>query len=303
MYQVKRLLVGLDLSEMDEKLISYTSGLVKLFGVEMVYFFHVAKSFDLPKKLIEKYPDLVAPVDEALERDIREKVKKHFTATCDFQVAVREGNAEDKILRFADLKEIDLMVMGRKQELKGQGVLPGRLAKTIHCSVLLVPENATDRITKILVPVDFSKTSSMALDEAVFIKKSTGADILLHNSYRVPSGYHLSGKSYEEFGEIMKSNAYEDAVEFLQRSELKASDVEIELTLDEHDDPAELSYALAKEKNADLIVIGSKGRTGLASILLGSVADKMIQYDSNIPLIVIKDKKANLDFLQALLKL
>ncbi|UII33880.1 universal stress protein [Fulvivirga ulvae] len=303
MYQVKRLLVGLDLSEMDGKLLTYTSKLVKLFGVEMVYFLHVAKSLDLPKKLVEKYPDLVAPVDEALEKDIRGQVEKHFTGTCEFKVEVREGNAEDKILRWADQKEIDLVVMGRKHELKGTGVLPNRLAKTIHCSVLLIPENATDKITKILVPVDFSKTSSMALEEAVLIKKATGAQIILHNSYRVPSGYHLSGKSYHEFGEIMKSNAYEDAVEFLQRSELRASDVEIQLTLDENDDPAELSYALAEEKNADLIIIGSKGRTGLASILLGSVADKMIRYDSKIPLMVVKDKKANLDFLQALLKL
>lgn len=303
MYQVKRLLVGLDLSDMDEKLLSYTSGLVKLFGVEVVYFLHVAKSLDLPKKLVEKYPDMVAPVDEALERDITAKVEKYFTATCEYKVEVREGNAEDKILRWADQKEIDLVVMGRKRELRGTGVLPGRLAKTVHCSILFVPENATDKITKILVPVDFSKTSSMALEEAIFIKKAIGAQIILHNSYRVPSGYHLSGKSYEEFGEIMKSNAYEDAVEFLQRSELKASDVEIELTLDEDDDPAGQSYALAEEKNADLIVIGSKGRTGLASILLGSVADKMIQYDSKIPLMVVKDKKENLDFLQALLKL
>lgn len=303
MYQVKRLLVGLDLSEMDEKLLSYTSGLVKLLGVEMVYFLHVAKSLDLPKKVAEKYPDLMAPVDEALERDITAKVEKHFTSECEYKVEVREGNAEDKILRWADQKEIDLVVMGRKRELRGTGVLPGRLAKTVHCSLLLIPESATDKITRILVPVDFSKTSSMALDEAIFIKEATGAEIILHNSYRVPSGYHLSGKSYEEFGEIMKSNAYEDAVEFLQRSGLKASDVTIELNLDEDDDPAELSYAMAEEKNVDLIIIGSKGRTGLASILLGSVADKMIQYDSKIPLMVVKDKKANLDFLQALLKL
>ena len=303
MYQIKRLLVGLDLSAMDEKLISYTSTLCQLFQVEAVYFIHVAKSLDLPKRLVEKYPDLMAPVDEAIEKSIQENISKLFTANCEYRISVYEGNMEDRILRLADQKEIDLLVLGRKKHLKGDGVLPGRLAKTIHCSVLMVPENVTEKIEKVMVPVDFSKTSSMALEQALHIKEITGAQIILQNTYDVPSGYHTSGKSYEEFAEIMKSNAYEDAVEFLQDSSLKATDVEIQLSLEGEEGPAELAYHQAKQSDADLIIIGSRGRSELASLLLGSVADKMIHYDADIPLLVVKDKKENLSFLQALLRL
>lgn len=303
MYEIKRLLVGLDLSEMDKTLLSYTAFMADIFKIETIYFLHVAKSLDLPEELIEKYPDLIAPTDEAIENSIQREVNQYFSGKCECKIEVMEGNAEEKVLRWAKIKEIDLIVMGRKLESKGKGILPGKLARTAPCSILYVPEKTPNKISKILVPVDFSKASSLAFEEALLIKKPTSASIILHNSYQVPSGYHLSGKSYEEFAEVMKGHAYKDAEKFLDRAKVKISEVEIVLTLDEEDDPAEQAFKLANERGVDFIIIGSRGRTDMAAVLLGSVADKMTHYDSTIPLLVVKDKKENLNFLQALLKI
>ncbi|UII28153.1 universal stress protein [Fulvivirga maritima] len=303
MYSYKRLLVALDLTEMDETLFSYTSKLVEILGTEKVYFFHVAKSLELPQKVKEAYPDLMAPTDEALQEQIQKKVENNFTAKCEFSVEIKEGNAEDKILRWADIKEIDLLVVGKKVNLKGRGTLTGKLAKTIHCSVLFVPEMANNSVSSVLIATDCSETSALALDQAMFFKEKTGAQVIVQNSFEVPSGYHTSGKSYEEFTEIMRSNAYEDVVEFLYDNKVKESDVEIILSHDEEDDPADMAWKVAEEKKVDMVTIGSKGRTGLASILLGSVADKMVSYNRAIPLLIVKDKNENLNFLQALLNL
>ncbi|MBL3654641.1 universal stress protein [Fulvivirga sediminis] len=303
MYSYKRLLVALDLTEMDETLFSYTSKLVDILNTDKVYFFHVAKSLELPEKVKEAYPDLMAPTDEALKEQIQKKVEEKFKSKCDYSVEIKEGNAEDKILRWADIKEIDLLVVGKKVNLKGKGTLTGKLAKTIHCSVLFVPEEAKDTVSSVLIATDCSKTSALALEEAMFFKERTGAQVVVQNSFEVPSGYHTSGKSYEEFTEIMRSNAYEDVVGFLNDNKVKEGDVEIILSHDEEDDPAERAWEVAEEKKVDLIMIGSKGRTGLASILLGSVADKMVAYNTVIPLLIVKDKKENLSFLQALLDL
>ncbi|MEL7004316.1 MAG: universal stress protein, partial [Bacteroidota bacterium] len=289
MYSINRVMVCLDLSDLDDTLIAYTAMIRKIFDINAVYFHHVAKTLDLPERIAEKYPGLLAPSDEAIEKAIQEKTDKYFQEdeNCSLDIVVREGNPTDKILRWSDIKEIDLIVLGRKTDLKGSGVLPGELAKVSHCSLLFVPESAKMEINRILVPVDFSKTSGFAFQEALDIHKATNCEITLQNSYDVPSGYHTIGKSYEEFAEIMRQHAYEDAESFLKKNNAPDG-VNISLTLDDERDPAERACDVAKDINADMIIIGSKGRTGIASLLLGSVADKMTQCNADTPPLRLK---------------
>ena len=300
----KRILVGLDISEMDPTLLEYTAMIADTFEVDMIYFIHVAKSLELPDEVVEKYPDLLAPVDETIEREINVLLGKHFKpkSNVEYKIIVKEGSPEDQILKWAKIKAIDLMVMGRKRTLKGSGTLTSQLAKVGPCSVLMIPEFSESKIDRIMVPVDFSEYSRYALIEAVKLKDSFNAELLLQNTYRVPVGYHTSGKSYEEFADIMKGHAKKDADKFLKKNSLSEKELDVILTLDDNDEPADKIYEEANIRRTDLVVIASRGRTGLASILLGSVADKMCQYSSNIPLLIVKNKDENMGFLEALLK-
>jgi nucleotide-binding universal stress UspA family protein len=304
MYQFKRVLVGLDLTEMDEILLKYASHLVKLLEVEKIYFIHVARSLQLPADVKEKFPDLLAPVDEVIEHRVKEEIRTYFGEPegCEVKIEVKEGNPMDKILRCTDIKDIDLMVMGRKRELTGSGVLPGKLSKVAHCSIMFVPEDSPMSISKILVPVDFSGQSFKALQNGMLLAEQTGAELLLQNSYEVPTGYHKTGKSFDEFAEIMKKNAEKDFNSFLMRNKV-AQDLPCIFTLDKNDNPAAAAYQVAHDMRCDLIIVGSRGRTELASILLGSMAEKMSRYDSEIPLLIVKNKKENMGFLEAILRL
>ncbi|MEM9389984.1 MAG: universal stress protein [Bacteroidota bacterium] len=299
---LKRILVGIDLSEIDVTLIRYTDLLVSAFDVDTVYFIHVAKSLEIPDELLEKYPDLIPPLDETIEKQIESLVDQYLENKDKVKVKtiVKEGNAEDKILRWSDIKEIDLMVLGRKHNLKGSGRLPGQLTRVGHCSVLMVPEFVEPKIDRIMVPVDFSKNSSIILVESMKIKDCFKAKLIIQHTYRVPIGYHASGKSYEEFQEIMKEHAFKDADKFLSKNGIDKDLVEVVVTEDDNDEPADRIYEEANSRKVNLVVIASRGRTGLASMLLGSVADKLCQYDTTIPLLIIKNKKENMGFLEAL---
>ena len=67
----------------------------------------------------------------------------------------------------------------------------------------------------------------------------------------------------------------------------------------------DIPYAIREavdEQEADLLVLGSRGRTNSAAVLLGSVTEKMIR-TTDVPIVAVKKKGANLSFLDALLQL
>ncbi|MEM6524088.1 MAG: universal stress protein [Bacteroidota bacterium] len=298
----KRILVGIDLTQMDETLLKFTSMLVDNFEVDAVYFIHVVKSLEIPEGLSKQYPDLLVPLDESIEKQIDSLLETHFKNRnkVNTQIIVREGNAEEKILRWSGIKEVDLMILGRKRTLKGSGLLVSKLTRSGHCSALLVPEFCGAEIRKVMIPVDFSKNSKIAFSEAMTIRKVLSASIILQHTYRVPIGYHASGKSYEEFRKIMEAHAIEDAHNFLSDLKSTPEEIEIAVTEDDNDQPADKIYEEANVRNVDLVVISSRGRTGIASLLLGSVAEKLSQYNTNIPLLIVRDKGESMGFLEAL---
>ncbi len=304
MYKIRRILVCLDLRENDKKLIKVASEMVKLLDSEKIYFFHAAKKFDLPEGVKNEYPHLATPIDEKIENLIKDRVEKYFHEGKElYKIKIEEGNRADQILKWSRLKEIDLIVMGKKLPEGGSGMLAERIVKVSHCSMLLVPNDAHLAVKKIMVPVDFSKYSVMAIEQATEIANKLDAEIIYHHTYKVPSGYHTTGKSFEEFAGIMEKNSKKDCRKFFKSMGISKNEYHCIFSLDEHHNPARLIHDTALENDVNLIVMGSRGRTQLSNLLLGSTAMKMVRYDLETMLIVVKDKRKNLDFLHAILKI
>jgi nucleotide-binding universal stress UspA family protein len=264
------------------------------------------KSLEIPDNLIEKYPDLVAPMDETTKKQIQftidEEAGNQLKASYDIDVT--DGHAAEKILRWAKIKEVDLIVLGRKSQMEGEGIVSGKIVKLAPCSVVLVPENLPDTLHNLVVPIDYSKASKLAFEFALFLAhKVPGLKLTCLNIYDVPSGYHLSGKSYEEFAEIMRKNSEDSFHKFLKDYKTKGVQVEGRFELNDEGNVARKIYHFAQNENASAIAVGSKGRTQAAAILLGSISEKLIRLNSRIPQIVVKERRHNMDFLEALLKI
>jgi len=120
--------------------------------------------------------------------------------------------------------------------------------------------------------------------------------------YGVPTGYYKTGKSHEEFSEIMKSHAKKDYDEFLASYSFP-SDIPCDYLLTDNGHYAELTYSYAENNAVDLIILGSRGRTAISSAMMGSVAEKLVYSDNDIPVLIIKEKGENLGFLDVLMKL
>jgi nucleotide-binding universal stress UspA family protein len=126
---------------------------------------------------------------------------------------------------------------------------------------------------RILVPHDFSETSDAAVQHAVALARNFRARLLfLHVGDRARSDLET------EFP-LGLENAMEDAArERLQRVLTPAEQVELRPDLDVRaGNPAKEIVDYAKERQADLIVMGTHGRTMVSHALLGSVAEKVVR--------------------------
>lgn len=305
MKDIKRILVGLDLTEMDAKLIQYSCMLAKLFKVQTVYFVHISRNLELPEQIKKDYPDLLAPMDETIKHEIQESINEHWQNVdgCQTVIEVKEGNPSEKIVRWTKVKEVDLLIMGKKIKLSGSGIIPNKIAKIMYTSMLFVPENAKMQLKNVFIPIDFSRFSGEAVKVGYHLANEIGARPCVHYAYHVPIGYHKTGKSFDEFSQIMRKHAEDDMSKFLAKQEIDKSEVKVSLSLDKTSNAAGTIKEAAQNQEADLIIMSSKGKTGIASVILGSVTEKLINLTETIPLLILKDKKENMSFLDALMKI
>jgi nucleotide-binding universal stress UspA family protein len=147
------------------------------------------------------------------------------------------------------------------------------------------------RIRRILHPSDFSRASGMAFAKAVEMARTNGAELLLVHVL-VPSvpmtgeGY-LSPKVYEEIEATARAHA-QKALDALSAKAKKAG-ARVKTLLLQGGVPHEQIIRAARAKHADLIAIGTHGRTGLAKLFLGSVAGRVVS-TASCPVLTVRGK-------------
>ncbi len=141
---------------------------------------------------------------------------------------------------------------------------------------------------RVLVPTDGSDVSIAAANSAIAIAKMAAAP--LHAAYVVePYPFTDIGFARREgFDDYMAASRRTAAQAFdriVRAAEAKG--VRCETLVVEHAQAAAGIISAAESTGADLIVMGSHGRSGIAKVVLGSVAMKVVQL-SSIPIMVIK---------------
>ena len=134
-------------------------------------------------------------------------------------------------------------------------------------------------LKRILMPTDFSDYSKEALDYAVYLAKTFGADLYLLHVYEapllIPSGETLNVRpEVHQWFRDLKEGASKslDA----QADKVRRFGVQVHPILREGHPFREI-LNIAGEISADLIVLGTHGRTGLPHVLLGSVAERVVR--------------------------
>lgn len=167
----------------------------------------------------------------------------------------------------------DLIIMGRRGRSGLERLLVGSVtARVIGHSpykVLVVPREASLAFRRLLVATDGSPAGAAAGEVALEIARRTGARLTA-----VTAAY----------GDLDPSRAQAIARELAATAGTHGVAPEI-LTPDGRPENAIIEAATAKQ--ADLIIMGSHGRTGLKRLILGSVAERVIG-QASCPVLVVK---------------
>jgi nucleotide-binding universal stress UspA family protein len=289
---------------MDLELIAATGILCELAPRE-VHFINVIRDFTIPDALKKEFPDLLEKAKTERKEQLRAVLNEHFSwPDVDVHLKIAQSEPPAKaILKYAAKQDIDLIVAGRKKT--GAAVLRSRLARRADCSFLMIAEGHKFDLKRILVPVDFSEYSKYALEKAVDFARLVPnlVEIYAQNVYSVPQGYHYTGKTREEFAQIMLDNSKKEYKAFMKKVDNDGKKINPIFSHDNNEEFVSDIRDEATRLNADLIIIGAKGQTSTSALFIGSKAERIVMMQTDSSMLVIRDKgdKAGfMDFIDAL---
>ena len=143
-------------------------------------------------------------------------------------------------------------------------------------------------IQTILVPVDFSDHSAKAVEVAVGFAKAFGAKVHLLHSYPLNVG------GISPYGLVIPENLDRDIREAAEKQlaewgeKVTSEGVEVERHVTPMF-PSEAIENLAQEIGADLIVMGTRGLSGIKHVVLGSVAERAVRI-APCPVLTVKSE-------------
>ena len=143
---------------------------------------------------------------------------------------------------------------------------------------------------KILCPVDFSDASRSALQVASELARRFDGEVTVFHAYPLP-GYTLpEGTVLPATGMLQEMAEQTDALLARWKSEGLADGAPRVSTGKAVGEPAAEIVVAAEEGKYDAIVVGTHGRTGLAHVLLGSVAERVVRR-APMPVVTVRPRK------------
>lgn len=252
--------------------------------------------------VIETNPEYAAIAPQLLEkaekaaREHLESVKAQAKKEgVDCSTSILEGeDSYNYIAEEAAKNKIAMIILGRRGRtgLKrlAMGSTAARVIGHAPCNVLVVPKAAIVEFKSIVVATDGSPYSTAAASEAIGIAKKNSSKLTVISvvpaELATPTDVDFAATGLELLAEKEMQAAEKNAKAVKEAAQKEGVAVQAFVMTGK---PADAIIETAKEKNADLIIVGSHGRTGIERLLMGSVAERVIVM-SSCAVLVVKGK-------------
>ena len=299
MIEIKKIVCPTDFSDFSRRALDHALALAKWYEAE-VSVLHVIPRVLMPP---EAYPYLTEPIfpDPQVREDALAELGRFVHRARETgvttEVRLKEGDAVDEIVKLAAQLPAYLIVMGthgrRGLERLVLGSVTEKVLRKVSCPVMTVSASsqATDKPEKvlfksILCPVDFSASSTKALEYAMSLAKEADSRLIL---------LHVLESVFEEAGDVA-AFALSDYRAYLEKQARERLEQIVPEGAREWCHPETVvasgrSYRqilkLAAERNAELIVMGVQGRNAVDLALFGSTAHHVVR-EAKCPVLTIR---------------
>ncbi len=210
----------------------------------------------------------------------------------DCSTSILEGeDSYNYISEEAAKNKISMIIMGRRGRTGLKRLVMGSTAARVighaPCNVLVVPKAAVVEFKSIVIATDGSPYSTTAASEAIGIAKKNNSKLTVISvvpaELATPMDVDFAATGRELLGE-KEMQAAEKNAKAVKEAALKEGVAVQAFVMTGK--PADAIIETAKEKSADLIIVGSHGRTGIKRLLMGSVAERVIVMSACAVLVV-----------------
>ncbi|MCD9029287.1 universal stress protein [Luteimonas sp. BDR2-5] len=209
-----------------------------------------------------------------LQRDLE-------SAGVPFEVQVTSGKVGPAIEAAAQAAGAGLIVTGVARAGAFQplvlGSTIGWLARHASVPVLVVHDPAHAPYQDVAVASDFSPAAGQALETAATLFGDAASFVLVHGTAPGRAGMIDDAQARTDAATALRNQVQDEAAAQLDGLALPAQVRERLEVVVEPVEPARLLQALVDNDRADLVVLGSRGRSALSEILLGSQAQRVLE--------------------------
>ena len=293
-----RIMLPLDGSPLAECALPYAESLARATGAKLLLV-RSASAHTLPGA--DPSGDQLGVISEA-ESYLAGVAQRLGERGVETESAIPYGDAAGWIIDEIRIRNADAIVMathGRSglgrwiygsvaEEVLAHSPVPVMLVRAWQCQTN--PRTLVSH-PRVLVPLDGSPFAEAAIDTALSVVEGLGGEIVLSEVVPVPTHVVVAedGKviSYlDQQEEAFRREASDYLYAVAQRISARAATVQVSVDV-QVGEPAESIIQVAHERDVTLIVMATHGRTGLARLMLGSVAAQVLR-NGNVPLLLVR---------------
>lgn len=229
--------------------------------------------------------------DQATVRaDWLERLKK-FIADAEVgavavQAEVRIGHPFTELVEACHAHKADLLIMGAKgskNEPHRVGAITAKCVRKAPVNVLVVRDDAQGPFQKIVTCVDFSENAAKAVQCALHLAKQDGASVDCLHVYQSALALSLDYGSFAPALPMVPDTAAvdywrRDLEAFVAPLAQEAAGVPVTTLVKEHVNIREAILQHVEETHASLVVLGTRGKSGLRELLIGTTAETIVQH-------------------------